>query len=319
MTVPPDARFPGKIVQAGFFNEDWSDVVLASNSLQASDESGEKTPHDLLAICLRRIAERRSGDARLGGSRRRSPRSPMASLTGIPFGVKDIFETRGLRHRTTVRRSIEGRKGASTRTSSPACAAPAPCCSARRRPRRSPPSTPPRRAIRGCPATHRAAVPRAPRPPSPPAWSRSRWAARRWAACSAPHPSAASAASSPASDCSPSMAPWPSRRRSTRSASSPQTAADMKELCARGFGGRFDADLHRAAALRVPGAPCSPPWRTRSNVCAPRRHDRRDRSARWLGTVAHRRAHHQSVRGRSHPARPLTKSSASASAPNSPL
>jgi hypothetical protein len=24
ITVPPDARFPGKIVQAGFFNEDWS-------------------------------------------------------------------------------------------------------------------------------------------------------------------------------------------------------------------------------------------------------------------------------------------------------
>jgi amidase len=32
-----------------------------------------------------------------------------------------------------------------------------------------------------------------------------------------------------------------------------QTAADMKELCSRAFGGQFAADLHRAAALRVPG------------------------------------------------------------------
>ena len=40
--------------------------------------------------------------------------------------------------------------------------------------------------------------------------------------------------------------------RSIPSACSPPTAADMAELWSRGFGGRFDAELHRAACLRVP-------------------------------------------------------------------
>ena len=57
-----------------------------------------------------------------------------------------------------------------------------------------------RRAIRDCPATLRAAVPRDRRPRWRPGWSRSRWARRRWARCCGRRRTAASAVSSPASD-----------------------------------------------------------------------------------------------------------------------
>jgi Asp-tRNA(Asn)/Glu-tRNA(Gln) amidotransferase A subunit family amidase len=57
--------------------------------------SGEKTPGDLLEICLRRIA---SSEPDIQAWVELSPQAPLADgpLNGIPFGVKDIFETRGL-------------------------------------------------------------------------------------------------------------------------------------------------------------------------------------------------------------------------------
>jgi len=71
--------------------------------------SGEKTPDDLLLLCLRRTAERES-DIRAWVEV--APRMEFTSgpLSGIPFGVKDIFETRGL---ATEYGSplYEGRKG----------------------------------------------------------------------------------------------------------------------------------------------------------------------------------------------------------------
>ena len=58
-------------------------------------ESGEKTPADLIALCRTRIAER---DQELRAWVEVAPQDPLGSgpLDGIPFGVKDIFETRGL-------------------------------------------------------------------------------------------------------------------------------------------------------------------------------------------------------------------------------
>src|SRR5437762_10353430 len=58
-------------------------------------ESREKTPADLIALCRARIIER---EPELHAWVQVAPQDPLASgaLDGIPFGVKDIFETRGL-------------------------------------------------------------------------------------------------------------------------------------------------------------------------------------------------------------------------------
>ncbi len=58
-------------------------------------ESGEKTPADLVALCRARIAER---EPELCAWVEVAPQDPLGhgALDGIPFGVKDIFETRGL-------------------------------------------------------------------------------------------------------------------------------------------------------------------------------------------------------------------------------
>ncbi len=57
--------------------------------------SGDKTPHDLLEICLRRIEV---SEPEIRAWVEIAPQAPLAEglLNGIPFGVKDIFETRGL-------------------------------------------------------------------------------------------------------------------------------------------------------------------------------------------------------------------------------
>jgi Asp-tRNA(Asn)/Glu-tRNA(Gln) amidotransferase A subunit family amidase len=58
-------------------------------------ESGEKTPADLVVLCRARIAER---EPELRAWVEVAPQDPLGRgpLDGIPFGVKDIFETRGL-------------------------------------------------------------------------------------------------------------------------------------------------------------------------------------------------------------------------------
>jgi Asp-tRNA(Asn)/Glu-tRNA(Gln) amidotransferase A subunit family amidase len=58
-------------------------------------ESGEKTAADLVALCRERIAAR---EPELRAWVEVAPQDPLGNgpLDGIPFGVKDIFETRGL-------------------------------------------------------------------------------------------------------------------------------------------------------------------------------------------------------------------------------
>src|ERR1700680_5199627 len=58
-------------------------------------ESGEKTPADLVDLCRKRIAER---EPELRAWVEVAPQEALGSgpLDGIPFAVKDTFETRGL-------------------------------------------------------------------------------------------------------------------------------------------------------------------------------------------------------------------------------
>ena len=58
-------------------------------------ESGERTPEDLLALCLRRIAET-DGEVHAWAAVCPDPHGGDGLLHGIPFGAKDVFETRGL-------------------------------------------------------------------------------------------------------------------------------------------------------------------------------------------------------------------------------
>jgi Asp-tRNA(Asn)/Glu-tRNA(Gln) amidotransferase A subunit family amidase len=71
---------------------------------------GEKTPDDLLGICLRRIA---AAEPEIRAWVQVAPQDALGDglLNGIPFGVKDVFETRGL---ATEYGSplYEGRRGA---------------------------------------------------------------------------------------------------------------------------------------------------------------------------------------------------------------
>ena len=58
-------------------------------------DSGDKTPDDLVAICLRRIAESEPEIRAWVDVAWQRPHAE-GPLSGIPFGVKDIYETRGL-------------------------------------------------------------------------------------------------------------------------------------------------------------------------------------------------------------------------------
>ena len=61
----------------------------------ASLESGERSPQDLLAFCLRRIAEV-DPQVLAWATVSSRPRPSGGPLLGLPFGAKDIFETRDL-------------------------------------------------------------------------------------------------------------------------------------------------------------------------------------------------------------------------------
>ena len=72
-------------------------------------EAGEKTPTELLALCLERIREREP-ELQAWVEVKPQPALGQGPLRGIPFGVKDIFETAGLA--TEYGSSIyKGRKG----------------------------------------------------------------------------------------------------------------------------------------------------------------------------------------------------------------
>jgi Asp-tRNA(Asn)/Glu-tRNA(Gln) amidotransferase A subunit family amidase len=223
--------------------------IVLLEFLQALN-SGEKTPRDLLEICLRRIA---SSEADIQAWVEVSPQAPLADglLNGIPFGVKDIFETRGL---ATEYGSplYAGRKGATD----------APIVTALRRTgavllgkTRTTPF-----------ASFDPTATRNPRFPGHTPGGSSSGSAAAVAAGMVPFALGTQTLGSvlrPASFCGicgfkPSFGLLPFEGALPCAPSLDtvgvftSTAADMSELWSRGFGGRFDADLHRAAVLRVP-------------------------------------------------------------------
>lgn len=212
--------------------------------------SGAMTPRDLLEICLRRIA---SSEPDIQAWVEVSPQSPLADglLNGIPFGVKDIFETSGL---ATAYGSplFAGRQGAID----------APIVAALRRTgavllgkTRTTPF-----------ASFDPAATRNPRFPGHTPGGSSSGSAAAVAAGMVPFALGTQTLGSvlrPASYCGicgfkPSFGLLPFEGALPCAPSLDTvglftaTAADMSELWSRGFNGRFDAGLHRAALLRVP-------------------------------------------------------------------
>jgi Asp-tRNA(Asn)/Glu-tRNA(Gln) amidotransferase A subunit family amidase len=213
-------------------------------------ESGEKTPEDLLALCLGRIAEQEE-QVRAWVAVEAQPALGDGLLNGIPFGVKDIFDTRGLgtEYGSVLYKGRRGERDArvveelrltgavllgKTQTSAFASFDPAPT----RNPR-APGHTPGGSSAGSAAAVAAGMVPFA-------VGSQTMGSVLR-----------------PASFCGvcgfkPSfgLVPFEGALAFAPSLDTvgffTQTAADMNELWSRGFGGRFDSHLHHAAALRVP-------------------------------------------------------------------
>ena len=209
--------------------------------------SGEKTPRDLLEICRRRIA---AGDPDVQAWVEVSPQDPLADglLDGTPFGVKDIFETRGLA--TEFGSALyAGRKGVVD----------APVVGALRRTGAVLLGKTRTTAF----ASFDPAATRNPRFPGHTPGGSSSGSAAAVAAGMVPFALGTQTLGSvlrPASFCGicgfkPSFGLLPFEGALPFAPSLDTvglftaTAADMAELWSRGFGGRFLADLHRAALL----------------------------------------------------------------------
>ena len=209
--------------------------------------SGGKTPRDLLEICRRRIA---AGEPDVQAWVEVSPQDPLADglLDGIPFGVKDIFETRGLA--TEFGSALyAGRKGVVD----------APVVSALRRTGAVLLGKTRTTAF----ASFDPAATRNPRFPGHTPGGSSSGSAAAVAAGMVPFALGTQTLGSvlrPASFCGicgfkPSFGLLPFEGALPFAPSLDTvglftaTAADMAELWSRGFGGRFLADLHRAALL----------------------------------------------------------------------
>ena len=209
--------------------------------------SGEKTPRDLLEICRRRIA---AGEPDIQAWVEVSPQDPFADglLDGIPFGVKDIFETRGLA--TEFGSALyAGRKGVVD----------APVVSALRRTGAVLLGKTRTTAF----ASFDPAATRNPRFPGHTPGGSSSGSSAAVAAGMVPFALGTQTLGSvlrPASFCGicgfkPSFGLLPFEGALPFAPSLDTvglftaTAADMAELWSRGFGGRFLADLHRAALL----------------------------------------------------------------------
>lgn len=215
-------------------------------------ESGEKTLADLLALCRQRISERED-DVRAWVAIDPQPALADGLLNGIPFGVKDIFETRGLptEYGSPLYKGRRGERDArvvddlrhtgavllgKTQTTAFASFDPAPT--------------------------------RNPHLPGHTPGGSSAGSAAAVAAGMVPFAIGSQTLGSvlrPASFCGvcgfkPSFGLIPFEAALAFAPSLDtvgfftQTAADMNELWSRGFGGRFDAHLHHAAALRVPAS-----------------------------------------------------------------
>ena len=217
-------------------------------------ESGEKTPQDLLALCLGRITEL-DPEVRAWVTVEPQPALADGPLTGIPFGVKDIFETSGLptEFGSPLYRGRRGECDAQivehlrvagavllgkTETTPFASFDPAPT----RNPRLAG-HTPGGSSAGSAAAVAAGMVPFA-------VGSQTLGSVLRPASfcgiCGF-KPSFGLLSFEGAMPFAPSL---------DTIGFFTQTAADMKELCSRAFGGQFAADLHRAAAIRVPGGEC---------------------------------------------------------------
>ena len=212
--------------------------------------SGEKTPRDLLEICLRRIAASEPG---IQAWVEISPQNALSEglLDGIPFGVKDIFETRGLateygsplyagRRGVVDAQVVAGlrRTGAvllgKTRTTAFASFAPA----ATRNPR-FPGHTPGGSSSGSAAAVAAGMVPFA-------------LGTQTLGSVLRPASFCGICGFKPSFGLLPFEGVLPFAPSLDTVGLFTSTAADMAELWSRGFGGRFVADLHRAVWLRVP-------------------------------------------------------------------
>ena len=212
--------------------------------------SGEKSPRDLLDICLRRIA---ACEPQTQAWVEVSPQAPLAEglLNGIPFGVKDIFETLGL---ATEYGSplYAGRKGAADAHVVTGLRSTGAVLLGKTRTTAF--------------ASFDAAATRNPRFPGRTPGGSSSGSAAAVAAGMVPFALGTQTLGSvlrPASFCGvcgfkPSFGLLPFEGAMPFAPSLDTvgfftaTAADMAELWSRGFGARFDADLHRVAWMRVP-------------------------------------------------------------------
>ena len=213
-------------------------------------KSGEKTPLDLLAICLRRIE---IGEPEIHAWVEVAPQDALGDglLNGIPFGVKDIFETRGLATEYGSR-LYEGRKGefdahvvgglrrggavllGKTRTTAFASFDPAATCNPR-----LPGHTPGGSSSGSAAAVAAGMVPFA-------------LGTQTLGSVLRPASFCGVCGFKPSFGLVPFEGAMPFAPSLDTVGFFTATAADMAELWSRGFGGRFDADLHLAAWMRVP-------------------------------------------------------------------
>jgi Asp-tRNA(Asn)/Glu-tRNA(Gln) amidotransferase A subunit family amidase len=215
-------------------------------------ESGEKTQGDLLALCLRRIIQREP-EVRAWVAADSQPSLGDGPLNGIPFGVKDIFDTHGLGteygsrlylgHKSGYEAHVVGdlrRAGAvllgKTQTSPFASFDPAPT----RNPR-FPGYTPGGSSSGSAAAVADGMVPFA-------------LGTQTLGSVLRPASFCGVCGFKPSYGLLPFEGVMPFAPSLDTVGLFTQTAADMKELWSRGFGGRFDADLHHAARLRVAAA-----------------------------------------------------------------
>jgi Asp-tRNA(Asn)/Glu-tRNA(Gln) amidotransferase A subunit family amidase len=212
-------------------------------------ESGEKQPRDLLLLCMRRIVEREP-EVRAWVAARVQPALSDGPLNGIPFAVKDIFETRGLATEYGSR-LYEGREGefdahvvselrragaillGKTQTTAFASFDPAPT----RNPRLAG-HTPGGSSAGSAAAVAAGMVPFA-------------LGSQTLGSVLRPASFCGVCGFKPSFGLLSAEGVMPFAPSLDTVGMFTQTAGDMKELWARGFGGRFDAGLNRVARLRA--------------------------------------------------------------------
>ena len=212
--------------------------------------SGKKTPRQLLELCLERIA---ASEREVQAWVEVMPQAALGDglLNGIPFGVKDIFETRGMateygsplyagRKGSEDARVVEALREAGavllgkTRTAAFASFDPGPTTNPR-----YPGHTPGGSSSGSAAAVAAGMVPFA-------------LGTQTLGSVLRPASFCGVCGFKPSNGLVPKEGVMPFAPSLDTVGMFTQTAADMKELWSRGFGGRFEADLHHAAWMRVP-------------------------------------------------------------------